>query len=268
MREDRIVNRRVVDREARALRRKEIREFRRQKIQEAQEAGRPFKPPAPRPRKRRPIPEPVTEPVVAPKPVPKPNPRPRHATKPAPPVVDSNDYPVEFLPLKNLDYRWAAPIFDKGKQDRLLRRFAGQENILIGEQNANKKNAVETRMNAVYKSFMAQGMINPLAVKQHDYTSEFDSMTGNHYVVVGNQRLCSLRAWSKQLTNKEFKNMVLGKWMTSAEIETEIETYPNNEDTRIPCRVCKDKDAWSDNTEPVRAVPYDQVENYPHNRKR
>jgi hypothetical protein len=157
MREDRIVNKRVIDREARAERRRQIREYRSKKHD-----GMTKIPTKPKPKKP-PVPKPIPDKTVRPE-KPKPTPKP----KPPQPPIDATLYPIEFVPLKNLDYRWAAPIFDKGKQDRLLRRFAGQEQVLSGEKT-NHKNAIEARMKAVFDSFSTVGMKNPLAVKQHDY---------------------------------------------------------------------------------------------------
>ena len=170
-----------------------------------------------------------------------------------------------FIPLKSLDYRWAAPKFDRKKQDRLLNRFATQEKILVEGKFLTSKSSIESRMFEVYKSFIAVGMKNPLAVKQESYGNEFDKENGKYFVVVGNQRLCCLRALAQQKTAEEFVRIALGKWMKEGELKNEIRE--NNFDIRIACRVAKDTDSWNDNTEPVKAFPYENIEGYPHNRR-
>ena len=119
-------------------------------------------------------------------------------------TIDKSMYPVVEINVKFLNYRWEAPQFPKYypknhhhilyKMAQLESRF--RKNIpppeKMNDRDWNIYNSIKMNLELKILSFGDAGLFNPLIIKQSDYTDGFDRMC--YYVVVGNRRLCALRA--------------------------------------------------------------------------
>lgn len=188
----------------------------------------------------------VIQPVPA-KAIPKQKRQPALKQKPTPqkPALQS-DYPVRWFHIENLKIRWEAPHFDANKQKRLFQRFSTFEAKL--KTFDFSKSALEMRVKNVFDSIKSEGLINPLVVKLNDYTLEFLEENGI-FVVVGNQRLTALKVLKEQSTDEEWEEI--------------NRHYPDPEGLgRVACRVCKEEDNWSDNTQLLKAWPQVKIEGF------
>lgn len=169
---------------------------------------------------------------------------PRHQS-PQKPALQA-DYPVRWFHLENMQVRWAAPHFDSNKQKRLIQRFSTFEAKL--KTFDFSKSALEMRVHKVYESIKNDGLINPLVVKLNDYSPEFLEENGI-FVVVGNQRLTALKVLKEQVTSEEWDEI--------------NRHFPDPLGLgRVACRVCKEEDNWSDNTEMFKAWPQKKIEGF------
>ncbi|HEC66783.1 MAG TPA: hypothetical protein ENI23_16025 [bacterium] len=153
------------------------------------------------------------------------------------PHPKQRDYPLVYIPLAFLDYRWGASHWDTKQRLTSLVTYSGWEarlrNWPVGPYEEKDK-----RIKGVYKHILENGMRNYIAVKQHSYGSDFDGT--KYYVVVGNQRLAVLRALPE---------------------EKQIEFF--GERKLIPCRICLFEDNWTDQTEVMRWWPYTKINTPP-----
>ena len=126
----------------------------------------------------------------------------------------NNDYPVVYIPIEYLFYKILHPKYKEEPVDDYMGWITYMEkNLELMYKNDHfPMNEREANMIRVFKGIKKQGMIYPLVVKK-----ELDIV---YYVIVGNQRLCCLRAMG---------------W-----------------DKAVPCVIAKPEDSWEDNTEATK----------------
>ena len=157
------------------------------------------------------------------------------------------DYPIQFLDVSRMRYRWEHPQYLGGPQapnhaDH-VRRFVEKEDLLAHwpdippnlppyymQHGPNREAAwrMWCRKNntfmELFESIRTIGLQHPLIIKQHEYGPGWDDQTGLLYAVVGNQRLCFLR-------------IAQGKgWLKSP---------------MVGCRVALHDDIWEDRCRPA-----------------
>lgn len=149
-----------------------------------------------------------------------------------------DSYKTHKIPLEYIYYRWSAPHFPAERRIKVNGMYDEWSNKMKDDSIRSSMAGKDQRIRKVYNDICAYGMINPLIVKPHSYSEDFDGK--QYYVIVGNQRLAILRAMAFQ--NK------LHKALGPHEGETKNEAGQ----WVIPCIIANEDDNWEDHTLPVR----------------
>jgi hypothetical protein len=126
--------------------------------------------------------------------------------------VNKEEYPTHYIPINFLFYKILHERYADEPVQEYMDWVARMEKILpiIGaDKTYFPDSSREANILGVYRSIVIEGLWYPLIVKK-----EYEHV---YYVVVGNQRLCALRAMKCQ--------------------------------GRLPCIIAKEEDSWDDDNE-------------------
>ena len=144
-------------------------------------------------------------------------------------------YEIKIIPIKTMSYLWESPLMKGSNRQNIIRQFDKYEDQLL-KGTLNPINRSDREIKKVFDSICELGkIINPFHVKQAFYNDTYTYEDGV-YVIVGNQRLCGLRAYNNR--------------------------FPEKKILEVECIILDVEDSWSNRNRAIVEHPYQKVEGY------